>query len=81
MTFEQILDGGYVVAADDWLNMIVVWNGREMFDVWSHVEGDAYRNIDVFTRYNIMTPRMAKVAAKKWLANVYDEMERTMEAA
>lgn len=75
MTLEQILEHGCVVAADDWMNMIVVWNGHDIFNVWSHVEGDAYRNTDVFTRYNIMTPRMAKVAAKKWLANVYDEMD------
>lgn len=78
MTLEQILEHGHVVvAADDWMNMIVVWNGHDTFNVWSHVEDDAYRNTDVFTRYNIMTPRMAQVAARKWLANVYDEMERS----
>ena len=50
MTFEQILDGGYVVAADDWLNMVIVWNGSGTFNVYAHVEGDAYRSTDCFTR-------------------------------
>lgn len=77
MTLEQILDGGYVVAADDWLNMLVVWNGSGTFNVWSHVEGDAYRNTDVFTKYGVANAFEAKRHARKWLANVYDQMERT----
>jgi hypothetical protein len=75
MTLEQILDGGYVVAADDWLNMIVVWNGSGTFNVWAHVEGDAYRNTDCFTRYQVSSAFEAKRIARKWLANVYEEMD------
>lgn len=76
MTLEQILDGGYVVAADDWLNMIVVWNGSATFNVWSHVAGDTYRNVDVFTKYQVSNAFEAKRHARKWLANMYLEMER-----
>lgn len=75
MTLEQIVDGGYVVAADDWLNMIVVWNGSATFNVWAHVEGNTYRNTDAFTRYNVSHAHAAKQIARKWLANVYDQME------
>lgn len=81
MTFEQILENGYVVAADDWLNMIVVWNGSGTFNVWAHVEGDAYRNTDTFMKFGLENAYQAKLHARKWLANVYDEMERNMEAA
>jgi hypothetical protein len=81
MTFEEIVDSGYVVAADDWLNMIVVWNGHDIFNVWSLADENAYRNVDFFTRYNIITPRMAKDVARKWLANIYDQMQDYHEAA
>jgi hypothetical protein len=81
MTFEDIVDGGYVVAADDWLNMLVVWNGSNTFNVWSLADENSYRNVDVFTRYNIITPRMAKDVARKWLANIYDQMQDYHEAA
>lgn len=75
MTLEQILDGGYVVAADDWLNMIVVWNGSGTFNVWSHAEDNAYRNTDCFTKYGVANAFEAKRIARKWLANVYDQMD------
>lgn len=81
MTFEDIVDGGYVVAADDWLNMIVVWNGHDIFNVWSLADENAYRNVECFTRYNVITPRMAKDVGRKWLANIYDQMETYHEAA
>ena len=81
MTLEQILDGGYVVAADDWLNMLVVWNGSGTFNVWSHVEGDAYRNVDMFTKYGVANAFEAKCHARKWLANVYVETETFMGEA
>lgn len=75
MTLEQILDGGYVVAADDWMNMIVVWNGSGTFNVWAHVEGNAYRNTDMFTKYGVANAFEAKRIARNWLANVYDQMD------
>ena len=81
MTFEDIVDGGYVVAADDWMNMLVVWNGSATFNVWSLVEDNAYREVDVFTRYEISNAFEAKQVARKWLANIYDQMESYHEAA
>ena len=82
MTLEQILDGGYVVAADDWMNMIVVWNGSATFNVWAQVEGNAYRNTDCFTKKvdgdgsaGGASAFHAKTIARRWLANVYEEMD------
>jgi hypothetical protein len=80
MTFEDILGGGYVVASDDWLNMTVVWNGSATFNVYSHVNGNTYRAVDCFTR-EVPNAYAAKTAARKWLANQYDEMERYFKAA
>jgi hypothetical protein len=80
MTFEDILGGGYVVASDDWLNMTVVWNGSATFNVYAHVSENAYRAVDCFTR-EVVHAYSAKVAARKWLANQYDEMERYFKAA
>lgn len=76
MTLEQILEDGYVVAADEWLNMIVVWNGCGTFNVWSQVESDAYRNTDCFTKYGAASPHEAKQIARKRLAKIYDQMEQ-----
>jgi len=81
MTFEDIVDGGYVVAADDWMNMLVVWNGSATFNVWSLVEDNAYREVDVFARYEVSNAFEAKQIARKWLANIYDQMETYHEAA
>ena len=82
MTFEDVLGGGYVVAADSWLNMIVVWNGSATFNVWSNVEGDAYRLAETFTRKvdgdgsaGGSSAFHAKTIARRWLANVYEEMD------
>lgn len=80
MTFEDVLGGGYVVAADSWMNMIVVWNGSATFNVWSHVEGDTYRLAETFTR-KVDNAFNAKTHARKWIAQTYDDMERYMEAA
>jgi hypothetical protein len=80
MTFEDIVDGGYVVAADDWLNMLVVWNGSATFNVWSLVEDNAYRSVECFTR-RVSHAFEAKQVARKWLANIYDQMETYHEAA
>lgn len=80
MNFEEILGGGYVVAADSWLNAIVVWNGSGTFNVWAHVEGDTFRNTDTFMKFGIENAYQAKLHARKWLANVYNDMEQYMEA-
>lgn len=75
MNFEDVLGGGYVVAADDWMNLMVVWNGSATFNVYSLVSDDTYVAVDVFTR-EVASAFEAKTAARKWIANQYDEMER-----
>lgn len=75
MTFEQILNDGYVVAADDWMNVIVVWNGSGTFNVWSHVEDNAYRRTETFMKFGLEDAYEAKLYARKWIQNVYDEMD------
>lgn len=74
MTLEQILDGGYAVASDDWMGYMVVWNGSATFNVWSHVEDGQYRLVETFTR-SVANAYAAKVSARKWIANVYEEMD------
>ena len=61
MTFEQILNDGYVVAADDWMNVIIVWNGSGTFNVWSHVEDNAYRRTNTFMKFDIENAYQAKL--------------------
>jgi hypothetical protein len=80
MTLEQILDNGYVVAADDWMNVIVVWNGSATFNVWSEADVNAYRNVECFTK-QVSNALEAQRHARAWIQNVYDEMEGFYEAA
>lgn len=75
MNLEQILENGYVVAADDWLNVIVVWNGSGTFQAWSVVaDSDNYRLVETFLR-PVLSAFEAKQKARKWIQNVYEEMD------
>lgn len=72
---ESILETGYAVAADDWMGVVVIWNGSGTFEVWTMYEGVPRSLTDTFLR-PVTSAWEAKLAARKWLANQYDEMER-----
>lgn len=71
---ESVLETGYVVAADDWMGVIVVWNGSRTFEVHAMIDGVPARVTDTFTR-EVDCAWAAKLAARKWIANVYEEMQ------
>lgn len=84
MDFETMLGNGYVVAADDFMNMVIVWNGSATFGVWSQRSETDWAECDVFTHYGVENAFHAKQIARKWIANQYDAMDRyfdEMEAA
>jgi len=83
MKLEEILDDGYVVAADGWMNVVVVWNGSVTFNVYSHVEDREYKHSDTFVHYGCFEVQKAKRVAKNWINGLYDHMEKyfALEAA
>ena len=74
MTFEQMLGYGYVVAADDFLNAIVVWNGKGTFDVYTEDSYRCFRLVVSFTRH-VQTHHEAKKTALKWISAEYNSLE------
>lgn len=75
MNLEDVLGGGYVVAADDWMNLMVVWNGSGTFNVYTMATTEIYKNVDSF--YILVANAYdAKRVARKYIANKYDDMER-----
>lgn len=74
MTLEQITKDSYIVAADDWMNVVVEWNGSATSNVRSNVSGDDWVNKDCFT-HRAESAFAAKKVAADWIANQYTQME------
>lgn len=74
MTLEQMVRDKYVVAADDWMNMVVVWNGSVTFEVYSNTNGPEYSWQKAF-RHRCANVFEAKRIAQKWIADQYNMME------
>lgn len=75
MNFENVLNDGYVVAADDWLGVVVVWDGKTKFEMFKQRDADTWVCVDYFGA-TVATASDAKLRARKWLANTYDKMEQ-----
>ena len=74
MTFEQMLGYGYVVASDDFLGAIIVWNGKETFDVFTEDDYRSYRFVVCFSQ-NVKDASEAKKTALKWISAEYNSLE------
>ena len=79
MEFESMLGNGYVVAADDWMNVVIVWNGSATFNVWSQRSETDWAECDAFTVYDVSDVFEAKRVAKRWIDARYNEMEEYFE--
>lgn len=64
----EILDYGYIVAADEEVEMLVSWNGSATFNFWVGTLS-GWQNTDCRTIYDIETLHQAEKEAKEWLAN------------
>ena len=65
---SEMLDYGYIIAADDDLGCAITWNGSATFNFW--VESlSGWTNTDVQTHYEITTLNQAEKIAQEWLAN------------
>lgn len=75
MTLEQILGVGYIVAADEWLNAMVHWDGKTKFEIWCQRDTNAWGLADYFST-DVKDIAAAKLIARKRLAKIYDQMEQ-----
>lgn len=75
MDFESVLKDGYVVAADDWLGVVVVWDGTTKFEMWRQRDENTWMCVDWFGT-SVDSAFAAKQRARKWLANTYEKMEQ-----
>lgn len=79
MDFYTVLGDGYVVAYDDYMNLLVVWNGSGTFNVWTKRDEMAWVECEVFTHYEVDNAFQAKQLAKNWIAEQYRIMEEDFE--
>jgi len=73
MNIYEAINGGQVVGADEWLNMIVVWNGGATFNVFSENSNRSWVENDVFTDYKANSSN-ASLKAKKYFERIHEEM-------
>jgi len=68
---QQVLNNGYIIAADEETGCLVTWNGSATFNFWIYQMGikgiEGYINTDVQTRYGITSVWEAEEVANKWL--------------
>jgi hypothetical protein len=75
MSLESALREGYIVAADSWLDVVVVWDGTTKFEMYKQRDLDTWVCIDYFST-TVANAFEAKVRAKKWIANTYETLEK-----
>lgn len=73
------IKGGFVVGSDDFLDMIVVFNGASTYNVYYQWGPDKFECIDVFTRYPTTDLGEARGAAEDYFKRVYNEQAEQYE--
>ena len=52
MEFHRMLNDGFIVAHDEWLDMAVRWNGSATFEIFSEVRPGAWALVETFMDFN-----------------------------
>ena len=83
MEFHRMLNDGFIVAHDEWLDMAVRWNGSATFEVFSEVRPGVWAQIETFTNYEVRngfhetpTHDAARAIARDYFAETYNRMEQ-----
>jgi hypothetical protein len=75
MIEEMLGEDNFIVAADDFLNVAIAWNGGSTFNVWSQRSETDWGCCDMFTFIGVKNAYHAKYLAREWIARQYEEME------
>lgn len=88
VSFFDAVQDGFVVGADSFLDMMVVWNGSGTFNVFYSWNGGQWQEIDCFTNYGIYSFADARKSATDYFNQIHEEaadeaewMDRQMEGA
>ena len=83
MEFHRMLNDGFIVAHDEWLDMAVRWNGSATFELFSEVRPGVWAQIETFTNYEVRngfhetpTHDAARAIARAKFDEIYAEMEQ-----
>lgn len=78
MNLENVIGNGYAVAADSWLNVIVIWDGSGLFKMYRQIDVDAWTQVDSDWIY-VRDAYSAKVQAQRWIDHEYENLELPVE--
>ena len=78
MEFHRMLNDGFIVAHDEWLDMAVRWNGSATFEIFSEVRPGAWAQIETFMDFNARGGNQdyARTVARDYFAETYNRMEQ-----
>lgn len=80
MEFHRMLNDGFIVAHDEWLDVAVRWNGSATFELFSEVRPGVWSHIETFMNYEARRGDHFSVDAARLIARAkFDEIYNRME--
>jgi hypothetical protein len=78
MEFHRMLNDGFIVAHDEWLDMAVRWNGSATFELFSEVRPGAWALVETFMDFNARggNQAYARKVALEYFDGIYNRMEQ-----
>jgi hypothetical protein len=78
MEFHRMLNDGFIVAHDEWLDMAVRWNGSATFELFSEVRPGVWALVETFMDFNARGGNQdyARKVARLHFDGIYDRMEQ-----
>lgn len=75
MRMQDIMAHSYIVAADDFMDIMIAWNGAGTFNTYREVELGEYKVVECFTNYNAKDARDAAFYAQQFIDKLYEYFE------
>jgi hypothetical protein len=75
MRMQDIMAHSYIVAADDFMDIMIGWNGAGTFTSYREVEFGDYKAVDCFTTYDAKNARDAAFYAQQFIDKMYEDLE------
>jgi len=78
MEFHRMLNDGFIVAHDEWLDMAVRWNGSATFELFSEVRPGVWALVETFMDFNARGGNQdyARKVAREYFDGIYNRMEQ-----
>ena len=78
MEFHRMLNDGFIVAHDEWLDMAIRWNGSATFEIFSEVRPGAWALVEAFIDFNARGGNQdyARTVARAKFEEIYADLEQ-----